>query len=127
YQGIKKSIQELRELGGDVAISLGGLNGTPFWEATQDVEALTNTYMDIVQGYGLTRLDLDIEGSAQDKGKNIANAKAIKKLQDATGVDIVLTVTVLPSGLTWNQLDVLEAYLSQGVDVEVVNIMTMCY
>ncbi|HAG44531.1 MAG TPA: chitinase, partial [Clostridium sp.] len=62
--------------------------------------------MDIVQGYGLTRLDLDIEGSAQDKGKNIANAKAIKKVQDATGVDIVLTVPVLPSGLTWNQLDV---------------------
>ncbi|KIE44458.1 carbohydrate binding domain protein [Clostridium argentinense CDC 2741] len=127
YQGIKKSIQELRELGGDVAISLGGLNGTPFWEATQDVEVLTNTYMDIVQGYGLTRLDLDIEGSAQDKGKNTANAKAIKKVQDATGVDIVLTVPVLPSGLTWNQLDVLEAYLSEGVDVEVVNIMTMCY
>ncbi|WP_312575610.1 immunoglobulin-like domain-containing protein, partial [Clostridium sp.] len=127
YQGIKKSIKELRELGGDVAISLGGLNGTPFWEATQDVEVLTNTYMDIVQGYGLTRLDLDIEGSAQDKGKNTANAKAIKKVQDATGVDIVLTVPVLPSGLTWNQLDVLEAYLSEGVDVEVVNIMTMCY
>ncbi|HAG43075.1 MAG TPA: chitinase, partial [Clostridium sp.] len=38
-----------------------------------------------------------------------------------------LTVPVLPSGLAWNQLDVLEAYLSQGVDVEVVNIMTMCY
>ncbi|WP_283591405.1 glycosyl hydrolase family 18 protein [Clostridium butanoliproducens] len=127
YQGIKKSIKDLRELGGDVTISFGGLNGTPFWEATQDVEVLTNTYMDIVQGYGLTRLDLDIEGAAQDKGKNIANAKAIKKVQDETGVEVVLTVPVLPSGLTWNQLEVLEAYLSQGVDVEVVNIMTMCY
>ena len=127
YQGIKKSIRELRELGGDVTISLGGLNGTAFWEVTQDVDVLYNTYLELVDGFNLTRLDLDIEGGAQDKAKNIANAKAIKKLQDATGVDIVLTLPVLPSGLTSVQLDVLEAYLSQGVDVEVVNIMTMCY
>ncbi|MCE5171648.1 glycosyl hydrolase family 18 protein [Paenibacillus profundus] len=127
YQGIKQSIRELREMGGDVTISLGGLNGVTFWEVTQDTDTLFNTYMELVQGYGLTRLDLDIEGGAQNKALNIANAKAIKKLQDATGVDIVLTLPVLPSGLTSVQLDVLEAYLSAGVDVKVVNIMTMCY
>ena len=127
YQGIKQSIREIREMGGDVTISLGGLNGVTFWEVTQDTDTLFNTYMELVQGYGLTRLDLDIEGGAQNKALNAANAKAIKKLQDATGVDIVLTLPVLPSGLTSVQLDVLEAYLSAGVDVKVVNIMTMCY
>ena len=59
--------------------------------------------------------------------QNIANAKAIKKVQAETGVDVVLTLPVLPSGLTNVQLDVLKAYLSEGVDVEVVNLMTMCY
>ncbi|MGL5867802.1 immunoglobulin-like domain-containing protein [Clostridium chrysemydis] len=127
YNGIKKSIKELRDVGGDVTVSFGGLNGTPFWEVTQDVDVLYNTYMELVKGYGLTRLDLDIEGGAQDKTKNIANAKAIKKVQAETGVDIVLTLPVLPSGLTSVQLDVLEAYLSQGVQIELVNIMTMCY
>lgn len=128
YQGMKQSIRELREMGGDVTISLGGLNGVTFWEVTQDTDTLFNTYMELVQGYGLTRLDLDIEGGgASNKAFNIVNAKAIKKLQDATGVDIVLTLPVLPSGLTHVQLDVLEAYLVNGVDVEVVNIMTMCY
>ncbi|WP_240765072.1 glycosyl hydrolase family 18 protein [Paenibacillus dendritiformis] len=127
YQGMKQSIRELREMGGDVTISLGGLNGVTFWEVTQDTDILFNTYLELVQGYGLTRLDLDIEGGAQNKALNVANAKAIKKLQDATGVDIVLTLPVLPSGLTSVQLDVLEAYLSAGVDVKVVNIMTMCY
>ncbi|MCY9529674.1 glycosyl hydrolase family 18 protein [Paenibacillus alvei] len=127
YQGIKQSIREIRELGGDVTISLGGANGAAFWEVTQDTDTLFHTYMELVQGYGLTRFDLDIEGAAQDKDMNIANAKAIKKLQDATGVDIVLTLPVLPSGLTSVQLDVLEAYLSAGVDVHVVNIMTMNY
>ncbi|WP_074432723.1 glycosyl hydrolase family 18 protein [Clostridium ihumii] len=128
YQGIKKSIKDVRELGGDVTISLGGLNGVSIWEVTQDVDILFNTYKEIVEGYGLTRLDLDIEGGpATNKNHNIANAKAIKKLQDATGVDVVLTLAVLPSGLTSVQLDVLEAYLSQGVDVKLVNIMTMAY
>lgn len=127
YQGIKQSIREIRELGGDVTISLGGANGAAFWEVTQDTDTLFHTYMELVQGYGLTRFDLDIEGGAQNKAQNIANAQAIKKLQDATGVDIVLTLPVLPSGLTSVQLDVLEVYLSAGVDVKVVNIMTMNY
>ncbi|MGL5531945.1 MAG: immunoglobulin-like domain-containing protein, partial [Culicoidibacterales bacterium] len=127
YQGIKQSIRELREIGGDVTISLGGLSGTAIWEVTSDVDVLYNTYLELVDGFSLTRLDLDIEGAAQNKAKNVANAKAIKMLQDATGVDIVLTLPVLPSGLTAIQLDVLEAYLSEGVDVEVVNLMTMCY
>ncbi|MGL4343766.1 MAG: immunoglobulin-like domain-containing protein, partial [Cellulosilyticaceae bacterium] len=127
YLGIKQSIRELREMGGDVTISLGGLNGQTFWQATQDVDILTNTYMELVTGYGLTRLDLDIEGNAQDKAQNQVNAKAIKKVQDATGVDIVLTVPVAPSGLTYEGKGVIEAYLAEGVEVEVINLMTMCY
>ena len=127
YNGIKESIKGLREAGGDVAISLGGLNGLALWEATTDVDALAATYMDIVTGYGLTRLDLDIEGGAQDKTANIRNAKAIKQVQDATGVEIVLTLPVLPDGLTALGQGVVEAFLSEGVDVKVVNLMTMCY
>ncbi|MGL4851000.1 MAG: immunoglobulin-like domain-containing protein, partial [Clostridium sp.] len=127
YVGIKNSIKGLRDMGGDVTISFGGLNGVPFWQVTQDVDVLYNTYLDIVEGYGLTRLDLDIEEGGQDKEKNRANAKAIKKLQEKTGVDVVLTLPVLPDGLTSVQLNVLEVYLAEGVDVECVNIMTMCY
>ena len=127
YVGIKNSIKGLRDIGGDVTISFGGLNGVPFWQTTQDVDVLYNTYLEIVEGYGLTRIDLDIEGGAQDKEKNRANAKAMKKLQDKTGVDVVLTLPVLPDGLTSVQLNVLEVYLAEGVDIECVNIMTMCY
>ncbi|MCY6354529.1 DUF5011 domain-containing protein [Clostridium sp. ZS2-4] len=127
YQGIKKSIKELREIGGDVAISFGGANGTAPWQATQDVNVLTNTYRELVKGYGLTNINLDIEGASQGKTINIANAKAIKAVQDETGVDVVLTIPVMPTGLTQDQINVLEAYLSQGVDLQVVNLMTMCY
>ena len=114
-------------LGGDATISFGGANGVAFWQTSQDIDVLYNTYLDIVNGYGLTRIDLDVEGGAQNKQNNIANAKAIKKLQDETGVEVSLTLPVLPSGLTQTQLDVLEAYLSNNVNLKYINIMAMCY
>ena len=127
YIGLKKSIKDLRAIGGDVIISFGGLNGIPFWKATQDVDVLANTYRELIDGYGLTRIDLDIEGDARDKQSNIANAKAIKKVQEETGVEVVLTVPVLPEGLTSFEIGLMDAYLSQGVDIKMVNIMAMCY
>lgn len=125
--GIKESIRYIRSVGGDVIISIGGLNEGHFFQATQDEAVLYNTYMDIIRGYGLTRLDLDIEGSAQIKDINIPNAKALKRVQDETGVEIVLTLPVLPSGLTDLGMGVLEAYLENDVDIKMVNIMSMCY
>ncbi|MGL4107941.1 immunoglobulin-like domain-containing protein [Clostridium sp. LP20] len=127
YLGMKQSIKDLRAMGGDVAISFGGLNGVALWQATNNVDILAATYKEIVDGYGLTRLDLDIEEGGQDKEENRINARAIKKVQNETGVDVVLTLPVLPSGLTETQLNVLEVYLTEGVDVKLVNIMAMCF
>lgn len=125
--GIKESINYIRSKGGDVIVSIGGLNEGNFFQVTQDEDILFNTYMDVIQGYGLTRLDLDIEGGGQGKSLNIANAKALKRVQDATGVEIVLTLPVLPTGLTDLGLGTLEAYIENGVEVKMVNIMAMCY
>ncbi len=59
-------------------------------------------------------------------------------LQDNTGVEVTLTVPVLPSGLTQTQIDLpssltqtqidlLDAYLSNNVTLKYINIMAMCY
>lgn len=127
YDGIKKSIRELREVGGDVAISFGGLNAGAFWETTQDTTILANAYKEIIEGYGLTRVDFDVEAGAMDYAHNLANAKAIKQVQDQTGVSVTLTLPVMDTGLISTGLSVLQAYLEAGVDLTTVNIMTMCY
>lgn len=101
YEGIKKAIRELREEGGDVALSFGGLNSGAFWELTQDVTILTNAYQELIEGYGLTRIDLDVEAGAMDYQHNKANAKAIKKVQELTGVKVTLTLPVMPTGLMY--------------------------
>ncbi|MFI3228240.1 MAG: glycosyl hydrolase family 18 protein, partial [Clostridia bacterium] len=128
YNGIKEAIADVRANGGDVVISIGGLNEANFFQATSDVDVLVNTYIEIIDGFNLTRIDLDIEGGAQGYATNEINAQAMKLVQDATGVEVVLTLPVLPTGLTDSLgLPTLQAYVDAGVDVEVVNIMTMCY
>ena len=127
YEGIKKSIRELRAVGGDVAVSFGGLNSGAFWETTQDSTILANAYKEIIDGYGLTRVDFDVEAGAMNYAHNLANAKAIKKVQDETGVSVTLTLPVMDFGLVSTGLSVLQAYLEAGVDLTTVNIMTMCY
>ena len=127
YEGIKESIKNIRNVGGDVALSFGGGNELNFFQQTQDITILENTYLDVINGFGLTKIDLDIEGSAQNKAINIANAKALKLVQEKTQIQITLTLPVLPTGLTKIGLDILDAYLEEGVVINMVNIMTMCY
>ncbi|MEG2813263.1 MAG: glycosyl hydrolase family 18 protein [Oscillospiraceae bacterium] len=127
YCGIKKNIKDLRAMGGDVAFSIGGANGKNFFQATTDVKVLEATYKEVITGFGLTRLDLDIEGGAQGYSLSVPNAKALAKVQKDTGVEIVLTLPVLPTGLTYEGLETLRAYVENGVNLKAINIMTMCY
>lgn len=128
YNGIKQVIDEVRNNGGDVTISIGGLNEGNFFQVTDDIDILTNTYLDIVDGFNLTRLDLDIEGGSLAPYVNHTNnAKAIKKLQDLTNVEIVLTLPVMPEGLIFSGLETLRTYVNEGVNIKAVNIMGMCY
>ncbi len=127
YQGIKKSIRDFRSIGGDITISFGGASGMPFWLETSDVDVLAKTYVELIEGYGLTTIDLDIEGAGENIEANKANALAIKKAQDLTNVDVILTFPVLPSGLTYTGYANAKAYVDAGVDIKYFNLMTMCF
>ena len=127
YEGIKKSIQKLRDAGGDVVVSVGGQLGYAPWVYSDDVNALRDMYLDIIKTYDLERIDLDIEEANQDYAQNVINAKAVKKVQDRTGVEVVLTIPIMPYGWTSTQENIIRAYLGAGVDVKIFNSMTMCY
>lgn len=127
YQGILTSLKSLRDKGGDYAISIGGQLGDAPWVVTQNQTALENFYNDIIETYKLKRMDLDIEESNQDYDQNLANAKAIKSVQDKTNIEITLTIPIMPSGWEQKQINIINAYLDVGVDVTLINSMTMCY
>ena len=127
YQGIIAAIENVRKLGGDITISVGGQLGHAPWVVSNSEQKLYEMYKDIIGTYNLTRLDLDIEESNQGETENQINAKAIKRVQDETGVKIILTIPIMPDGWKEKQLKVINAYLDAGVNIELINSMTMCY
>jgi chitinase len=127
YQGIVNSLANLRQNGGDYAISVGGQLGDAPWVVTQNQDALEKFYLDVIETYDLKRLDLDIEETNQDQSQNQINAKAIKAIQDKTNVQITLTIPIMPSGWQQKQINIINAYLDAGVEIALINSMTMCY
>lgn len=127
YAGIIYAMEQIRARGGDYCISVGGQAGDAPWVVSQNVEKLKNMYLDIVETYNVKRLDLDIEESNQGEAENKINAKAIKQVQNKTGVSITLTIPIMPYGWENKQIKLIRAYLDAGVDITLINSMTMCY
>lgn len=127
YQGIVQSLENLRNNDGDFTISIGGQVGAAPWVVTQDQSKLENFYQTIIDTYKIKRLDLDIEESNQDENQNIVNAKAIKNIQNKNNIEITLTIPIMPSGWQDKQLKIVKAYVEAGVDIAIINSMTMCY
>ena len=126
YISTKKEMKDFRDNGGDFTVSFGGAEHVSFWMSdVATVDTLVSTYESIIEGYGLSRIDLDIEGGGEDFVGNALNAKAIKQVQDDTGVQIVLTLPTLASGLDSNGYGMARAYLDEGVDITAINIMSM--
>ncbi len=127
YQGVLAAIKNIRDLGGDITISVGGQLGHAPWVVSNSEQKLYEMYKDIIKTYDITRLDLDIEESNQGETENQINARAIKRVQDELGTKIILTIPIMPDGWKEKQLKVINAYLNSGVDIELINSMTMCY
>ncbi|AFY61162.1 cellulose binding domain-containing protein [Synechococcus sp. PCC 6312] len=127
----KSQINALRAIGGDVILSFGGAFGRELAEVAKTVTEAKNAYRQVIDAYGVTRLDFDIEGAAVADPVSIARrSQALAELQKeyaAKGInlDIRLTLPVLPSGLTPDGLNVVRSALQAGVNLNLINIMAM--
>ena len=122
-------INALRAAGGDAIVSFGGATGIELAQACTSVPALQAEYQAVVSAYGLTHIDMDIEGAAAADPASIARrSTALAGLQRANpGLKISLTLPVLPEGLTADGLNVVRSAKDAGVAINVVNIMAMDY
>jgi len=120
-------INSLKSAGGDVIISFGGAAGGEVAQTCTSVSSLTAAYANVVNTYGVTRLDFDIEGSTlSDAASNNRRNQALAALQAQNpAVQIDYTLAVAPNGLPSAELGVLQNAKNNGVKVSLVNIMTM--
>jgi chitinase len=128
---LDRRISQLRAAGGNVMLSVGGLNNTELAVACTDQTQLTDAYRQLVRRYDVTTLDLDIEGTAtadqsslQRRAVALATVQAERK---AAGdpLAVWLTLPVAPQGLTADGLGAVRATLEGGVSLRGVNVMTM--
>ncbi|MEY9838645.1 chitinase [Streptacidiphilus sp. EB103A] len=131
--GWTSAINTLRASGGDVIASFGGASGTELAQACTSVSSLQAAYKTVIDTLNLTRVDLDVEGSAlDDTAANDRRNQALANLQTqyaAAGktLSVDYTLPVDPTGLLSNSLSLLNNAKSHNLNVNLVNIMTMDY
>ena len=128
-----EEIEALRDMGGDVIVSFGGAANTELAVALTDVEVLTDAYQSVIDTYGLTMIDFDIEGAwVADRESIDRRSRAIDLLQEratqnGADLEVFFTLPVLPEGLTHDGVYVLQSAIDAGVEIDGVNIMAMDY
>jgi hypothetical protein len=126
---VSSFITPLQNAGGSVIISFGGAAGTELGQACSTAAAVQAQYQAVINKYGVKMLDFDIEGAPiADTAAVDRRNVALAALQKANpGLIISYTLPVLPTGLTQDGINLMVNAKSHGVNVNVLNIMTMDY
>ena len=126
---LDSDIQTIRNQGGDVIVSFGGEAGTELADSCASESALQAQYQSIIDHYHVSHIDFDIEGIAVTETASIdLRNKTLAALEAANpGLLVSYTLPVLPTGLVDSGISLLQNAISNGVNVNVVNIMTMDY
>src|SRR6185437_11445436 len=122
-------ISYLRGQGGDIIISFGGAAGTELAQACGSVTSLQAQYQAVLNQYRATQLDFDIEGGEEgDSTTYTRRNAALAALQAANpGLTISFTLPSATTGLESSSIGLLQNAISQGVNISIVNLMTMDY
>jgi chitinase len=130
---LDRRIARLQQQGGEPVISFGGLSNDELATTCTDVDELAAAYQSVIDRYGITTIDLDIEaGNLADSEASVRRAKAIAIVQknekaDDENLAVWLTLPVAPTGLTEVGTTTVSDFLAADVDLSGVNVMTMDY
>jgi hypothetical protein len=131
--GIAARIRQLREAGGDVRVSFGGARSTDLAERCGSVRALESAYRKVIDAFGVSRVDFDVEGPAladphvvHRRNQAVSALQATAKRRGET-LRVSYTLPAGPGSLTDEAEAVLRDARSAGVAVDAVNVMAMDY
>lgn len=130
---LDRRIARLKQQGGSVAVSFGGLTNSELAVKCTDEVKLLGAYQSVVDRYDLAMIDLDLEGSGlTNANAGARRAEAIAKLQterrrEGKKFAVWVTLPVTPQGLSEDGTKAVAQLLEKGVDLAGVNVMTMDY
>jgi hypothetical protein len=125
---ITAQIAGLRAAGGDVIMSFGGAGGAELAQSCTDQAQLEKAYSAVASTFKITEFDMDIEGAAgADTASIDRRSKALAAVQkQIPGLQVSLTLPVLPTGLT-DGVNSVKSAAANGLKVSHVNVMAMDY
>ncbi len=126
---LDRRIARLRERGGDIVVSFGGALNAELAVACTDPAQLTQAYLDVIDRYGASVIDFDLEGDGlADASANSRRAAVVAELQQLRqGLTVWVTLPVAPTGLTGVGVEAVDSFLEAEVELAGVNIMAMDY
>jgi chitinase len=128
-QAQRADIAAYTAAGGHVKASFGGALGTYLEYKCATPDALAAALGRFVIATGITDLDFDLEqhATSSNAALNQLRGAALHQLQTTQHVRISFTLPAAPSGLLQESVDILQAAVAAGVDISIINGMTMDY
>lgn len=130
---LDRRVARLRQLGGNVAISFGGLKNNELGTSCKDTSQLKAAYKSVIDRYNVSTIDIDLEqGNLTDKEAANRRAHALSEVQQEyrstkKPLAIWVTLPVAPQGLTSDGTNAVAILLKNKVDLAGINVMTMDY
>jgi hypothetical protein len=123
--------------GGNVIPSFGGYtadhDGTDIADSCTSVSSIAAAYESVITTYNVSRIDLDIEdNSLTDTAGYTRRNQAVAQVESWAAannrtIQFSYTMPTTTSGLTSNEISILQNAKSAGATISVVNIMTFDY
>ena len=105
---VASQINALRAVGGDVAVSFGGYNGTKLGQVCGSAAATAAAEQQVINAYGLHAIDLDLEEPEYENSSAIANelgaAQIIQQGNPGIYISVTLPGTTVGTGYFGEQL-----------------------
>lgn len=121
-------VQNFINNGGKLILSFGGAAGT-YLEAACSENDMVNLLRKAIDSHGIRAIDFDIEGSQLEQSWLNGNRNnVIRRLQQIyPGLYLSFTLPVEQGGLPGSAVNLLRTAIQAGVNISLVNIMTMDY
>ena len=122
----KADVQNYIAAGGRVILSFGGADGQ-YLESACSATAMYNLIKSVIDTQKIYNLDFDVEGSQLDQTSLTTTRNTVlKQLQAAyPNLYVSLTLPADPDGLPSDAMTLLKSTQAAGVNINIVNIMTM--
>lgn len=123
--------QAVRAAGGQVAIAFGGALSKELASGCKSVSSLVSAYQEVIDAYGATDIDMDIEGAMlADGAATHRRDLALRQLQDTAAAHgrelrVTFTLPTNPDGPDGKVPALLSDAAAAGVRVSSVNVMAM--